>query len=215
MNAKLRAAGPMLLDLAIPIAGYFVLTTAGFTDFWALTLSGAATAVSALVNTIRRGRLDSLGTLVVLEIALSVLLLVLTRDARIVLLKPSFYTGLAGLYLLYTCLIGRPFTIETSKPFATRGDPERELAYDTATTHSPGFRRVHMQITAVWGVLWLVESVARVLVVLHSSIAQGVLAGQLPGIVAIALGLAYTRLRVPALRRHVTAHTTLSTSAAG
>ena len=43
----------------------------------------------------------------------------------------------------------------------------------------------------------------RVLVVLHSGIDQGVLLGQLPGIVALLAGMVFTRLRVPALRRYV------------
>lgn len=202
-NAKLRAALPLLLDIVIPVAGYYILHAIGLSDFWALTLAGVATAGYTVVNTVRRGRLDRLGTLVVLEIALSVLLFFVTRDPRIVLLKPSFYTAVAAFYLFFTCVSGQPFTAQTSRPFATDGDPERERAYEAALEHSAGFLREHRRITAVWGVLWLAESAARVVVVLQSSIADGVLLGQLPGIVAIVAGIVYTRLRVPALRRHV------------
>lgn len=142
---KLTAALPTLLDIVIPIAGYFVLSKFGVSDFWALTLSGGATALWTLVNTLRRGRLDGIGTLVVAEIALSVVLLVLTRDPRIVLLKPSFATALAGVYLLYTSLptdkVGRPLVAETSKPFATEGDPVREQAYENAWGRDGRFRR--------------------------------------------------------------------------
>lgn len=203
MTTKLRAALPMLLDIVIPIAGYYVLSACGLDDFWALTIAGAATAVNAIVGTIRRRRLDALGALVVLEIALSIALFFVTRDPRIVLLKPSFYTALAAVFLFATCVAGRPFTLATTRPFATKGDPDLERAYDAASLHSSGFRREHVLITAVWGVLWLVESVARVVVVLGSSVADGVLLGQLPGLVAIVAGIVFTRLRVPSLRRLV------------
>lgn len=119
------------------------------------------------------------------------------------LLKPSFYTALAALFLFWTCATGRPFTIGTVRPMATRGDPARERAYDDAAAHSAGFRREHTLITAMWGVLWLAESAARVVVVLNVSVADGVLLGQLPGLVAIVVGMALTRLRVPALKRYV------------
>jgi hypothetical protein len=75
-----------------------------------------------------------------LEIALSVALFLVTRDPRIVLMKPAFSTALAGLYLLLTCVVGRPFTFEAGKPFATRGEAGHERAYETAWAHSPGFR---------------------------------------------------------------------------
>jgi hypothetical protein len=214
-DPRLRAALPFLLDILIPVVGYFVLHAIGLSDFWALTIAGAATAVHAAVNTVRRGRLDGIATLVVLEIALSLVLFVVTRDPRIVLLKPSFYTGLAAVYLLYTCVVGRPFTVETAKPFATAGDPDRERAYDAAWEHSPGFRREHRLITAVWAALWLVESVARVVVVLNTSIGSGVLAGQLPGIVAIVAGIVFTRMRVPAIRRSIEAVRLRPTAGAG
>ena len=217
MNPKLRAALPTLLDIVIPIAGYYILSRCGVSDFWALTLSGGATAVWALVNTLRRGRLDGIGTLVVAEIALSVVLLVVTRDPRIVLLKPSFATALAGAYLLYTSLpstkVGRPLVAETSKPFATQGDPTREQAYENAWERDPGFRRELRLINAVWGVLWLVESVARGVVVLNSTIAEGIWTSQLPGIAALVAGMVFTRFRVPKLRRAVDAQLALLVAA--
>lgn len=208
MNTKLRAALPMLLDIVIPVAGYYVLSACGLDDFWALTIAGAATAVNAVVGTVRRRRLDALGMLVVLEIALSIGLFFVTRDPRIVLLKPSFYTALAALFLFATCVTGRPFTLGTVRPMATRGDPALERAYDDAAAHSAGFRREHVLITAVWGVLWLAESVARVVVVLDVSVADGVLLSQLPGLVALVVGLVFSRLRVPALKRYVAAFRT-------
>jgi hypothetical protein len=212
VNAKLRALLPMLVDIVLPVAGYYLLSVCGLDDFWALTIAGLATAAHALVTTVRRRRLDGIGALVVLEIALSLVLLAVTRDPRIVLLKPSFYTALAGLFLLGTCVAGKPFTIDITRPMAIGGDETRAPAVDAATAHSTGFRRAHLQITAVWGVLWLVESVVRGWVVLVTDVSTGVLASQVPGIVALVAGIVYTRSRVPALKRYVDEYADVSAS---
>jgi hypothetical protein len=203
MNAKLRATLPLLLDLLIPTAGYLILHAIGMTDFWALTISGIGTALAAVTNTIRRGKTDRFGTLVILEIALSLVLLFITRDPKIILMKPSFYTALAGIYLLYTCAVGRAFAFELVRPFATRGDPGREHTFERAWADSAGFRRQLRLITAVWGVLWIIESIARIVVVARSSIPEGVFIGQLPAVIAIAAGIVFTRARAPKLRRYV------------
>lgn len=57
-----------------------------------------------------------------------------------------------------------------------------------------------------WGTLWLTESVLRAVLVLHLAISQAVLIGQPPGIIAIAAGIVFTRLRVPTLRRYLAQH---------
>jgi len=203
MNPKLRAVLPMLIDVVLPVAGYYLLSACGVDDFWALTIAGLATAAHALFTTVRRRRLDGIGALVVLEIALSLVLLAVTRDPRIVLLKPSFYTALAGVFLLGTCVAGKPFTIDVTRPMAIGGEPARAPAVDAAAAHSAGFRREHLHITAVWGVLWIVESVVRAWIVLVTDVSTGVLASQVPGLVALVVGILYTRSRVPALSRHV------------
>lgn len=205
MNPRLAAVVPLLLDVVVPTASYYLLHALGVDDFWALTLAGAITAAWAVVATIRRGRLHGLGLLVVVELVLSAVLLVVAHDARVVLLKPSFYTAAAGLYLLWTCWVGRPLTVETSRPFAVRGDPARAAAADAAWAHEPAFRREHVVLTAVWGATWLVESVVRGAVVVATDVPTGVWASQIPGIVALVACLVVTRVRVPRLRAAVDA----------
>lgn len=205
MTARLTALVPLLLDVVVPVASYYLLHALGVTDFWALTLAGAVTATWAVVATIRRGRLDGVGLLVVLELVLSAVLLVVSRDARIVLLKPSFYTAAAGLYLLWTCWSRRPLSVETSRPFAVAGDPARAAATDSAWDDDPGFRREHLLITGAWGVTWLLEAAVRGAVVLGTDVATGVWASQIPGVVALVVCLVVTRVRVPRLKAAIAA----------
>src|SRR4029450_1827136 len=88
-TSRWQALLPTLLDLVIPTAGYFLLHWAGLPDIWALTIAGAATALNAAVTTIRRGRLDALGLLVVAEITVSVALGAVADEPRASLAPPA------------------------------------------------------------------------------------------------------------------------------
>lgn len=194
---------PILLDVVVPIGGYFLLHALGLSDFWALTIAGAGTGVAAIVNTVRKGSLDGIGLLVVVEVALSVALLFLTRDPRILLLKPAFYTAVGGVFVLATCFAGRPLVYETGKPFATKGDPVRLAAYEESWRQSRRFRQVLTGVTVGWGIGFLLVSAATVAIVLHfppNQVSGSFALSQLPGIAVFIALIAFTRLRVRAIR---------------
>src|SRR6266536_3546395 len=82
---------PYALDVVLPIASYAVLTSLGVSTFWALVVGGLLTAVTSVVNTVRRRRLDKLGGLVLLEVALGLVLDFVVRDPRLMLARGSLY----------------------------------------------------------------------------------------------------------------------------
>src|SRR4051794_4517334 len=93
-GGKLRpAAGgvlgflPYLLDVVVPLVSYYALTSLGLKPFWALVIGGALTAVNSIINTIRRGRIDNLGVLVIVEIILGLVLDLTVRDPRLTLAR--------------------------------------------------------------------------------------------------------------------------------
>lgn len=206
LRARIRPLLPLVADLVVPIVLYLLLKGAGLDDFWALTLAGLATGVAVAVNTIRRRKMDWLGVLITLEIILSVALLFATDDPRIVAIKPSFYTALAGLFLGATCFVGKPVIYQTARPLATRGDPQREAAYERAWETSTPFRRRQRLMTGTFAAFLLIESVLRVIVVYSftpAEIEESFLISQLPGIILFAAVLVSFRLQVPALRKIV------------
>jgi hypothetical protein len=202
-TGRLRALIPLILDLAVPTAGYYALHLAGLSDAWALTIAGLATGVLALVNTLRRGRLDAVGLLVVAEIALVVTLTLTTSDARIILLRPAFYLAVGGAVCLVSCVSGRPLMYTAATPIATKGDPARVVAYDAAWHRSAELRRIHRQLTAFVGAAMLGYAAVRVLFTYTLPVSSAVIAQEIPGLVLIAVVLLAIRLRVPRLRRIV------------
>jgi hypothetical protein len=201
-TSRLRALLPTLLDLVIPTAGYFLLHWAGLPDVWALTIAGAATA---LITTIRRGRLDALGLLVMAEIGVSIALVAVTADPRLILARPAVYLAVAGVVNLISCFAGRPLSYTASTPMATKGDPQRAVAYERAWHHSPQLRAIHRQLTAGIGLAMIVYAILRVVIVYSFSTGTAVLGQELPGLVLLALVVALIRRRVPRLRRIVDA----------
>jgi hypothetical protein len=193
----------MALDVVVPIAGYFILHAFGINDFWSLTIAGIATGVVAGANTLRRKKLDHIGILIVLEVVLTGVLAIVYQDPRFILVKPSFYTAVAGVYFLITCFRGKPFCLEPIKPMAAAGDDRLTAAYDSAWDRSARFRRELRLITAVWGVIWLLESATRVVLVYNLSISEGVIVSAMPLIVAFVLAVLFARVRINAVRRGV------------
>jgi intracellular septation protein A len=171
---------------------------------WALTIAGSATGVNALVHTIRWGRLDVLGLLVAAEIAVSIVLVVITADPRLILVRPTVYLAVAGLVNLVSCFAGRPLSYTASTPHGDQGRPRASVAYERAWHHSLELRRIHRQLTAAIGVALVAYAVIRVLIVYSFSTGTAVLAQEVPGILLIAL-VVLIRLRVPRLRRIVDA----------
>jgi hypothetical protein len=88
---------------------------------------------------------------------------------------------------------------------ATKGDPQRALAYERAWHHSPELRAIHRQLTAEIGVAMVAYAVVRVLIVYSFSTGVAVLGQEVPGLLLIALVVVLIRLRVPRLRHIVDA----------
>jgi hypothetical protein len=170
-----------------------------------LTIAGSATAVNALVTTIRRGRLDALGLLIVAEIAVSVALAASTGDPRLVLARPAAYLAVAGAVNLISCVAGRPLSYTAATPMATNGDPERALAYARAWHHSAELRAIHRQLTAGIGLAMIAYAILRVLIVYSFPTGTALLVQEVPGLVLLALVVVLIRRRVPRLRRIVDA----------
>lgn len=181
---------PYVLNLVLPIAAYFILTALGLSDFWALTIGGLLTGVNAVVNTVRRGKLDSLGLLVLVEVALSVALIFGTQDPRLVLARPSLYIAVGGVWVLAKAFSRRPVTIDASKPMATKGNPQRTAAFEWCAANDDTFRRAHRDLSVLWGVVFLVYSIAR-LVVIYSvnNLSESVWLTEVPGIIGIVICL--------------------------
>lgn len=180
---------PYLVDVVGPFLAYAIVHWLGGPAFWALTAGGLVAGTSTAINTVRRRGLDSIGMLVVLEILVSIGLLVVVHDERLVLIRPSFYTLVAAVYLLYTAAVGKPLTFEAARPIATKGDPSRNASYDQAWATSAEFRRTHTMVTTGFGIALVADSILRVVIVYTAPIDRSMWLSNVPHTVAMVLFL--------------------------
>ena len=178
---------PYLLDVVGPFVAYAIVHAFGAAGLWAMTAAGAAAGLSTVVNTIRRRRLDGLGVLVILEILGSLAVIAFVRDPRLLLVRPSLYTGIAAAYLVASACTGRPLSFAGARVMVARKGPARLAAYERAWVDSAEFRRTHRAVTAALGFCLAVDSTLRVVIVYHAPLDRAAWLSNVPHLSALGL----------------------------
>jgi hypothetical protein len=126
-------------------------------------LSGIFPALGVLYGVVRHRRIDAIGALVLLGIAVGSILGLASGSAKLVLVEGSVPTGIFGLVCLASLWARRPliyrFALEFIGPDTPKG---RDFA---SRWQYEGFRHTFNVITVVWGVAYLAEAAARIVIV--------------------------------------------------
>ncbi len=154
-------------DIGGPLVVYQVLRGHGASEVKALVLSGIFPALGVLYGVVRHRRIDAIGALVLLGIAVGSILGLASGSAKLVLVEGSVPTGIFGLVCLGSLWARRPliyrFALEFIGPDTPKG---RDFA---SRWQYEGFRHTFNVITVVWGVAYLAEAAARVVIVENTS----------------------------------------------
>ena len=147
------------LATAVTLGGH----TGGFSDTVAIASGSLLLTLVQGTRLVRsRHKLDGFALLVLLELAATIILTSISNSPRLLLIRPSFYTAIAGFYVLSTLWAKRPFMMQVTKPMATDGDPVRAEAFERAGRESIRFRRAEQGMTAGLGIVLLGEALLRV-----------------------------------------------------
>jgi hypothetical protein len=157
------AAKIVIFDIAGPLVAYQLLRSAGLSSVSALVLSGVLPGIAVLSGLIRHRHLDAVGVLVLAGIAVGTVLGLLSGNARLVLVEGSVPTAVFGLLCLASLRSRRPLIFRFSLEFIGADTP-RGRDFDSLWQY-PGFRHVFWLFTVVWGVTYLAEAAARIVVV--------------------------------------------------
>jgi hypothetical protein len=159
----------VVFDIAGPLVAYSLLRSAGQSAVSALVLSGIFPAVGVLAGLIRHRRLDAVGILVLAGIAVGTIVGLLSGNPRLVLVEGSVPTAVFGLLCLGSLWARRPLIFRFALEFMG-GDTPRGRDFN-ALWQYPGFRHTFRLFTVVWGVTYLAEAAARVVIVETTSTA--------------------------------------------
>lgn len=180
------------LVAAVATAVTLGAVAAGLSDTTAIM---AGTVLLALVQGMRLARghrkLDGFALLVLVEMAATIILTSISNTPRFILVRPSFYTAIAGFYVLFTIRSERPFMMQISKPMAAEGNPVRAEAFERAGRESARFRRAEQSMTAGLGIVLLAEAVLRVVMVWSHPESNAIVASLWSQILSIGLFVVY------------------------
>ena len=157
----------LVFDVVGPLFAYYGLKGAGLSNVTAL-VSGVLPAVRVIGGLILHRKVDAIGLLVLIGIAVDTTVGLVSHSARLVLLEGIVPTAVFGVVCLGSLATAKPmifrFALTFMGPDTKRG---REFA---DMWRYEGFRHVFRVITVVWGVAYLVEAGVKTLIVEYTSI---------------------------------------------
>ncbi|WP_051898869.1 VC0807 family protein [Sciscionella sediminilitoris] len=159
-QARTRVLAMILLDVAVPLGLFYGMRLAGVNQWLALILSGALPAIRLLYTAVRRRRLEMLTLFTLSIIGVATVIGLLTADPRLILARESYITALLGLWTLSTLLRRQPLLYAATIKLMPPGDAEQ---WRRNWTESPLFRKAMRLITTAWGIAFLLDAAARVI----------------------------------------------------
>jgi hypothetical protein len=178
----------LVFDLIGPLVTFSLLRSNGMSTVAALIISGVFPALGIAIGALVDRRLDIIGVVVLAGLVVGTVLGLVSDNARLYLLEgavPSLVFAVACLGSLRASkpLIYR-FAVELIGPDTPKG---RDIL---GAWRYPGFRRAFQVITAAWGVAYLVEVAARLVVVELTSTGMALLFSKVvPYICAVLLSI--------------------------
>jgi hypothetical protein len=195
--ARIRPAAVarlLLGDLIAPAAIYYAALALGAPVVLALILGGLACLPRQAAELARRGRLDGLGTAVLVAFALSGLLSLLSGDARILIAKDAVWPLAAGVAAAGSCLRGKPVTFFLLRPMLTQGRPENRPFWDQVWARGSAFRHCLRALAIGWSVILLAAGAVELLLAASLPVSAAAAVPALVPAVAVAVLLGGTAL---------------------
>jgi hypothetical protein len=133
-------------DLAIPVALYYGLRAGGVGQTTALCISGVPPAIRVAWVFWRTRKIDAIGALVLLGLALGVLSAAIGGDPRTLLLRNALFGLPFAAWMLLSLRAPRPLTYEVAMSLL----PNRSANFERAWAEEPWFRHVWRRVTVLW-----------------------------------------------------------------
>ncbi|MEU5259998.1 VC0807 family protein [Amycolatopsis sp. NPDC021455] len=152
----------LAIDIAVPIGAYYALHSFGASDFAALALAGVFPLARTLYQFAKDRTINGLALVVLVTNVVGMLLTFVSGDARMMIAKDSLGSGITGLVILVSAFTAAPIMTKTMRPFLTRGNAEREAAWERLSGTAK-FDAILRRCSVIWGIGFALESSVRVL----------------------------------------------------
>jgi len=167
-----RSWGPqllftLLLNAVLPWVVYLILSSR-YSSFTALSVAAFLPLIENVIYLFRNRRLDTFGALMLGSFVFAALLARLGGDEHLLLIRGSFVTGAVGAVFLLSLLFRKPLIYGLARRFVS---PDTAARYEAGFQHRE-IRRIFNMMTAVWGVILLLEAAVRTVLVFTLSTAM-------------------------------------------
>ncbi|WP_181776172.1 VC0807 family protein [Amycolatopsis pittospori] len=166
MTSVIRQWGMVLLEIVVPVAGYYVLRAFGMDVLLALALCALPTVLFVLYRAIRLRKVDTFAIFVLTIFAVSVGVSFVTGSPRFMLAKAGWFTGAIGAAFLVSLLFTRPLAFTLARSMLARSpwaETLRATEWNDLWPRHRWFRRAWRVATVLWGVGLLADAAGRVL----------------------------------------------------
>jgi hypothetical protein len=153
---------------------------------YALLLSAIPPLISSLIGIVRQRRINLVGAMVLLGLAIGTASALLFKEPRLLLISGSLVTGVYGVVMLVSLLFPRPLIFTLMVDVLASSTAQRQ-DFAQRWQQSPQFRQTMNTFTIVWGISLVGEFVMRVIFAYILPVAQFLLL--VPLLQQIVLGL--------------------------
>lgn len=201
----------ILVDAAPPLVVFFVLQSLGVSDVIAYTAGGVVPLARLVIDRVRHRPFNAISAMVLLLLVVSVVLALVTHDARAVIARGGVIYLAVALVALGSLFTARPAMLVLSRYVAVRSHPESADRFDEVFGQ-PRARRAMRVVTAGWAVGFLVAAVVCVVsayaLPLDAAAVVTSLVEPVTALLLAALTTPFLRRALASLRDRPTAETT-------
>jgi hypothetical protein len=184
----------LLVNVVVPLGLYYGLRGAGVAAVPALLVGAVLPAARTVWTAVRERRLDAVGVLVLVMMAVSVAMAAVTGDPRVLLARDSWGAAFFGLWLLGSLLTARPAVLALG---AGVMPADRARAMLERWAGDPRLRADVVRVSALWGGAFLLDAAVRVWMAfaLPVDAVPGLSTALTVGLLAVAAVLSRRRVR--------------------
>ena len=155
----------IVLNAAIPLVIYLLVKRyISSSEVIALSIAAIFPILFSIFEFVHRRQFDIIAIFSLLGIAVSLVGVLLGGNAKILLIRESFFTAMLGIACFVSLLLPRPLMFYVGRQFIAGKDPEKRAQFNQQW-NSPYARFVHRLITTVWGVAYVGEFIIRIILV--------------------------------------------------
>lgn len=151
-----------VLDVIAPILVFYICRAFGLDDLTSLLVSAVAPMASIAYHAIKARRLNGFALFIAAILLLNIAVALTAADARTLLARDGWITGLAGLFFLGTLWGRRPIVFTLVKPLGEGRLGPEGVSWDDCWDRYAPFRRAFRVLTVVWGIGLIFDAGVRI-----------------------------------------------------